>query len=112
MKANHALLVAVAAILSASAHAHPPATAKQKLASVQYRVGTWQCAHTVGAFSGTYRTTYTNALGGLWLKQTYDFPPTDSAGRSSPSAQAECLIGFDERRQAWGRFFAMSDGAY
>jgi len=98
--------------LSASSHADGSATAKEKIASVQYLLGTWQCTHTVGAFSGKYTTTYANALGNLWLRQTYDFPPAQTAGRNEPAAQAECLMGFDERRQAWVRFFAMSNGQY
>jgi outer membrane lipoprotein-sorting protein len=65
-------------LLAAYSHAETRATAQQKMASVQYLVGSWHCHHTVGTFSGTYTTTYTRALGDLWLKQTYDFPPTQT----------------------------------
>jgi len=78
---------------------------------VQYLVGTWNCAHTVGTFTGTYKTTYSKAVGGVWLKQTYDFP-AGQAVESEPAVQAEWLMGYDERRQAWVRFGAMSTGQY
>jgi len=85
--------------------------AQQKIASVEYLVGTWNCAHTVGASSGTYKTTYAKTLGGLWLRQTYDFPPKQF-GRNEPPVNAEFLIGYDEGRQAWVRFGAISTGQY
>jgi hypothetical protein len=75
--------------------------------SVRWLVGTWNCHHTVGDFSGDYSTTYSRVLGGLWLRQTYEFPPD----RDDPSGrQADSLIGFDPRRNYWIRFFAMSNG--
>src|SRR6267154_1016968 len=79
------------------------ATSQQKMASVDYLVGTWNCAHTVGTFSGTYATTYSKALGGLWLKETYDFPQQRTKESTEPAITAETLMGFDERRQAWVR---------
>ena len=39
----------------------------------------------MGTFSGIYTTTYANVLGNLWLKQTYDFPAT----QTEPARQAE-----------------------
>jgi hypothetical protein len=86
-------------------------TARQEMASVQYLVGTWNCAHTVGTFSGTYTTTYAKPLGELWLKQTYDFPPKQFGGDEAP-VRAEFLIGYDEKRQAWVRFGVISTGQY
>lgn len=88
------------------------ATAQEKMASVDYLVGTWNCAHTVGTFSGKYTTTYTKVLGDVWLKQIYDFPAQQTAERSEPAIAAETLMGYDERRQAWVRFFANSLGQY
>jgi hypothetical protein len=109
MKPNPGSLALVAALfLSTPSYADATPTAEQKLASVQYLVGTWKCAHTVGAFSGTYTTTYANVLGNLWLKQTYDFPAT----QTEPARQAETLMGYDQGRQYWVRFFAMSNGQY
>jgi hypothetical protein len=87
-------------------------TAQQKVASVEYLVGKWSCAHTVGTFSGTYTTTYTKVLGNLWLKETYDFPPGQFGGANQPAVTAEALIGFDENRGQWVRFFATSHGDY
>ncbi len=45
-------------------------SAKEKMSSVDYLVGTWSCAHQVGDFSGKYTTTYEKAMGGRWLKET------------------------------------------
>jgi hypothetical protein len=120
MKRNLALPIAVAAILlgglvspDATAPAQEKkATAQQKIASVDYLVGTWSCAHTVGTFSGKYTTTYTKALGNLWLRQTYDFPPAQFAGHIEPAITADALIGYDEGRGQWVRFFANSTGQY
>ncbi|HEV3077966.1 MAG TPA: hypothetical protein VHB47_26355 [Thermoanaerobaculia bacterium] len=92
-----------------SAYAAP--TAREKIASMQYLVGTWSCAHTVGTFSGTYKTTYADALGGLWLRQTSDFPPRQF-GEKGDAVRAEFLMGYDERRQAWVRFGVLSTGQY
>ena len=113
MKTNSRLPIAVIGLLFAlliPAYATP--TTKQELASVNYLVGTWNCDHTVGDFAGKYRTTYSKALGDMWLKQTYDFPATTTAGQQEPAITAETLIGYDERRQAWVRFFANSKGQY
>jgi hypothetical protein len=104
---NRFLSAATAIVLSSSG-AHAAATAKEKIASVQYLVGRWSCTHTVGSFTGTYMTTFANALGDFWLKQTYDFP----AQPNEPAITAEVLMGYDERRQAWVRFFANSIGQY
>jgi hypothetical protein len=120
MNRRVALPIAVTAIIfggtvcgDAAPAAQQKATpAQQKMASVEYMVGTWSCAHTVGTFSGTYTTTYTKVLGNLWLKQTYDFPAQQTAQRASPAVTAEALMGYDERRQAWVRFFANSIGQY
>jgi hypothetical protein len=112
MKRNLGLLAAVAAMcLAAPFYAYAAPTARQKIASVQYLVGTWSCAHTVGTFSGTYTTTYANALDNLWLKQTYDFP-AKQMGENEQAVHAEYLMGYDEGRQAWVRFGGMSTGQY
>jgi hypothetical protein len=93
MRRNQGLFAAVAAtFLAASTCADASPAAQQKIASVQYLVGTWNCSHTVGTL-------------------TYDFPPTQSA-KSEPGVHAEYFMGFDERRQAWVRFGVMSTGQY
>ena len=107
-----AMLLALAAPAWSDPVPQEKATAKQKLGSTDYLIGTWDCAHTVGAFSGTYRTTYARVLGGQWLQQSYDFPAQISAGRNEPSSTAVALMGFDEGRQTWVRFFANSGGQY
>jgi hypothetical protein len=110
MKQTMRLSAAVGAALFATGVAAEPAS-QQKMSSVEYLVGTWTCAHTVGTFSGTYRSNYAKALGGMWLRQTYDFPPKQF-GNNEPPVNAEFLIGYDERRQAWVRFGATSTGQY
>lgn len=85
-------------------------SAQQAMTSIDYLVGTWGCAHSVGTFSGKYTTTYSKVLGGLWLKQTYDFPAQQTSERKEPRITAEALMGYDERHQAWVRFFANSLG--
>ena len=108
MKLNFKLLAAAAAVcLAASSAANAASTAQQKIAAVQYLVGTWSCTHTVGTFSGPYTTTYANVLDNLWLKQTYEFP-----AENGPGVHGEFLMGYDEGRQAWVRFGAMSTGRY
>jgi hypothetical protein len=87
-------------------------TAKEKIASFDYLVGAWSCGHTVGDFAGKYTTEYSKVLGGLWLKQTYDFPPGQFGGVNQSAVTAEALIGFDENRGQWVRFFASSHGEY
>ena len=86
-------------------------SSEQKMTSVQYLVGAWNCTHTVGSFSGTYKTTYAKTLGGVWLRQTSEFPPRQFGTNEQPT-NAEFLIGYDERRQAWVRFGAISNGQY
>jgi hypothetical protein len=103
--------VAMIAAILLSENAIAESLAQKKMASVDYLVGTWSCTHTVGSFSGTYRTTYAKSLGNLWLRQTYDFPPRQFGSNESP-VNAEFLIGYDERREAWVRFGVTSTGQY
>lgn len=119
MKRSFSLPFAVAIIIlvaplregAASRAQQKKATAQEKMASVDYLVGTWSCDHTVGKFAGKYKTTYTKVLGNLWLKQTYDFPP-GQFGENEAAITGEALIGYDEERQGWVRFFAVSNGLY
>ena len=109
MRRNLDLFAAVAAtFFAARAWVDAAPAAQQKIASVQYLVGTWNCAHTVGTFSGTYTTTYAKALGDLWLKQTYDFPPTQTA-ESEPAVHAEY---FPEAPGSDATFTKKSDSEY
>src|ERR1700736_381124 len=105
-----ALAGLIAAILGAApASAEPPdPAAVQALKSVQFLVGRWNCAHTVGDFSGTYTTRFTNALDGLWLAQRYDFPAT----ATERAWYGEFYLGYDARVPRWVRFGAMSTGQY
>jgi hypothetical protein len=95
-------------LLAGPSLGHGHLTAQQELQSAQFLVGTWNCSHSVGDFSGTYTTAVAKSLGNLWLKQTYDFPATGEGG----AVQAEYFIGYDARSQRWVRFGAMSTGQY
>ena len=84
MKRNLAVFFTVVVMILAALVGYPDAastaqrkkpTAMEKMATIDYLVGSWSCAHTVGDSSGKYTTKYTKVLGNLWLKQTYDFPP-------------------------------------
>jgi len=86
-------------------------SASEKLASVEHLVGSWTFAHSVGSFSGTYKTSYAKTLAGAWLRQTYEFAPKQFGSNAQP-VNAEFLIGYDEVRQAWVRFGAISTGQY
>ena len=104
------LAVAMTALASVHAanSAEPDPTATQRMESVNYLIGTWSCAHTVGTFSGRYETTYSKVLGDRWLKETWDFPAQETAA----PVTAEAFMGYDERRQTWVRFFANSKGQH
>lgn len=121
MKRNSAMFFAIVVVILAALVGYPFAastaqqkkpTAKEKMATIDYLVGSWSCGHTVGDFSGKYTTTYTKVLGGRWLKQTYDFPPGQFGGGNEPAVTGEALIGFDEDWGKWVRFFATSHGEY
>ncbi|GEM_PF-1992610 len=103
-----ALFVVVATLLLCA----PPRAQAQSdpaaMKSVQYLVGRWNCAHTVGDFSGVYTTSFSNALDNTWLKQRYDFPPT----ATEPAWYGEFYLGYDRRSPRWVRFGAMSTGQY
>jgi hypothetical protein len=86
--------------------------ASREMASVDYLIGTWSCAHTVGTFSGRYATTYSTTLGDRWLRESWDFPPRNAGNGNEGAVTAEALMGYDERRQAWVRFFANSLGQH
>jgi hypothetical protein len=80
--------------------------------SLSYLIGPWSCEHTVGTFSGRYTTTYSKALGDRWLREIWDFPARNAGNGNEGAVTAEALMGFDERRQAWIRFFANSLGQH
>jgi hypothetical protein len=98
----------IAMLIAAPSYSSAQPTAPQEMVAVQYLVGTWNCAHTVGDFSGTYTTSFANALGGLWLRQTYDFPAT----KIDPAWHGEFFTGYDDRVSRWVRFGALSTGQY
>ena len=109
-----ATFVAISAIAQASPaeETQPVNAAAREMTSVRYLLGTWSCAHTVGTFSGKYTTTYSMALGDRWLRQIWDFPARNAGNGNEGPVSAEALMGYDERRQAWVRFFANSLGQH
>ena len=105
------VLLAIATVLAAgpaSAQTRPTAQEQEEMRAAQFLVGKWNCAHTVGDFSGTYTTTYTSALGGTWIEQLYDFP---AAGGDAP-VHAEYFLSYDGRLPQWVRFGAHSNAQY
>ena len=109
MNRTAALISAVAALLlAAPGRADAAPTPAEAMTTVHYLVGAWDCEHTVGDFSGTYRTSFAEALEGRWLKQRYDFPATKTA----PAWYGDFYFGYDERVPRWIRFGAMSTGQY
>jgi hypothetical protein len=102
------LMVVTTMLLAVPSPARAQATVQQEMQFAQFLVGTWNCAHTVGDFSGTYTTTVASALGNRWLRQTYDFPATSEGA----AVRSEYFIGYDPRGQRWLRLGAMSDGMY
>lgn len=78
---------------------------RDAIAAHRYLLGTWHCTYTVGKIGGTYTTTWSAVLDGNWLKQTYD-------QRGLRGFQAEYLVGYDKRHNAWVRFGAMTTGQY
>ena len=78
------------------------------MSSRQYLIGTWNCAHTYGTFSGTYTTTYEPVLTNRWIKQVYNFPASEGA----PAMEGDWFMTYDEPRQSWIRFGAMTTGQY
>lgn len=109
-----ATIVVFAAIAPANSaeEAQQANAAAQAMMSVNYLLGTWNCAHTVGTFSGKYVTTYSKALGDRWLRQIWDFPAGNAGNSNEGPVSAEALMGYDGRRQAWVRFFANSLGQH
>jgi hypothetical protein len=97
---------AVSAATPRTVNGQTSAATEMQLAN--FLVGTWNCAHTVGDFSGTYTTTYSATLGNRWIKQIYEFPPAE--GRLA--IEGEFLLGYDPRNGRWLRTGAMSDGLY
>jgi hypothetical protein len=108
MKRTLCVLAVVATTVLAPSNVSSAPTAQEGMKSVQYLVGTWRCAHTVGDFSGTYTETFANALDGRWLRQTYEFPATNS----EPAVRAEYFFEYDQRVPRWVRFGAHSNGQY
>lgn len=83
-------------------------TPQQAIDAHAYLIGTWNCTYTVGDEGGSYTTTWSRVLDGMWLKQTYDQPKQP---RAEPF-KAEYFVGYDPRAGQWVRFGAMTTGQY
>ena len=105
---RQSIVLALAAVIVLGSGACASAVRQEKIASMQYLVGTWHCSHTVGSFKGDYTTAYSNVRGDMWMRQTYEFP----ADGMRSAWQAEAIMGYDEKREAWVRFLALSTGPY
>src|SRR5262249_7714141 len=80
--------------------------AQTHAAAYAYLIGTWQCAHQVGDFSGRYTTTYAKTLGDHWIRQTYEF----EGAPGKPNWQAEALMTWVASKREWARLLALSGG--
>jgi hypothetical protein len=103
--------IAIAVVVAGVALSSSPvysATVQDELQSREFLIGTWNCSYTVGPQTGAYTTTWSNVLDGHWLQQTYDQPTQPRA----PGFKAQYFVGYDEKRQAWVRFGAMTTGQY
>jgi hypothetical protein len=107
VKPNRSLLAAAVVLLASSSVSAAPSV-DEAMQSVQYLVGTWDCAHTVGDFSGTYVMTFAKGFSDRWLKQTLDFP----ASATAPVVHSEYFLGYDPRLPGWVRFGAHTNGQY
>jgi len=97
------------ALLAGSSTGDAAPTGPDAMRSLQFLVGTWNCAHTVGDFSGTYTERFANGLGhGTWIEQTYEFPAT----ATEPAVQAHYYLEYDARVPRWVRFGAHDNGQY
>ena len=108
MNRKYFALVAIAVLTGGAASAQTRPTAQEEMQFAQFLVGKWNCAHTVGDFSGTYTTTYTPALENAWIEQVYDFPATQEAA----AVHTEYFLGYDVRVPRWVRFGAHSNAQY
>ncbi len=110
-----ALFLAAGIALAVSASTSAATTSRQAISSRRFLIGTWNCTFAVGAKSGAYTTAWTQDLNNLWLKQSIVQRATRNMMSADPASggfRAEYFVGFDERRQAWVRFGAMSTGQY
>jgi hypothetical protein len=83
-------------------------TQSGEIASRRFLIGNWHCSFTVGDEGGSYSTTWSTVLGGLWLRQSYDQPKQPRAS----AFKADYLVGYDPNRRGWVRFGAMTTGQY
>lgn len=117
VKAAYALIASstFAALTAGSAGAASSPAAE--IASRAYLVGNWSCSYTVGKTAGTYKTSWATTLDGKWLTQSIDQGPVqksmmNDADPTTKGFKASYFIGYDERRQGWVRFGAMTTGQY
>jgi hypothetical protein len=92
MKQTCVVRMAVVAMILAALVGYPDAastaqqkkpTAKEKMATIDYLVGSWSCGHTVGDFSGKYTTKYTKCSETAGLSRPTIFLPGNSEAATS-----------------------------
>lgn len=106
---QYTMIVATTALFAVSLAA--------QIASRAYLIGDWNCSYTVGKTTGSYTTTWAATLDGKWLTQSIDQGPVQKsmmsdADPTTKGFKATYFIGYDERRQGWVRFGAMTTGQY
>lgn len=111
-------VIVLLAMPSAAIPSQASPAAASRISGYAYLLGTWHCSFTVGPTRGTYTTAWSETLGGQWLRQTIDQPPTQRSmmkggyGSAEPGFQATFLVGYDSRRSSFVRFGALSTGQY
>jgi len=76
--------------------------------AADFLVGSWQCADTVGDYTGAYTITVTKALDGRWLREIYQW----HNAATSRELSGEYFLSYDPRVKKWIRIGAMNDGMY
>ena len=102
------ILSALSAGLLATSTAAAQGMKADDASAADFLVGSWQCADTVGDYTGAYTITVTKALDGRWLREIYQWH-----NAATPRAlSGEYFLSYDPRVKKWIRIGAMNDGMY
>jgi hypothetical protein len=77
-----------------------PAAASDPLGSLRFLVGTWNCTFQSGKTHVSYKATYSNEMGGNWLRETDSW----TGGGSDLG-----MITYEPKRHGWTAVILLSD---